>query len=274
VLWERQFALRPRVPPAFREKLGAAATLQMHLAAAGSSSGVAAAGVSGRHAAGDAGGLADDGCAEDVALARLAFLDQLLATDPALLAWDTRVAASDAAVALRVAAEFADGGASAEQAAAAERRLADATAASVRLLYDEAAFRRRSGPALKHRVGSGRGAGTTDALARSAGTLYACERVGCGALVDAGRARIVARRRAGASFEVGDGCAGPACAKSFRRRLFAPRQCERALAVLRDDREVAYWPNTLGVGTGRRLCRAEALRVAAAAIDQLQLQLA
>jgi bacterioferritin-associated ferredoxin len=135
---------------------------------------------------------------------------------------------------------------------------------------EAAAFRRRSGPACRHQVGRGCGVGSSRALRRSAVVLYACDRVGCGALVDVGRARDAARRDSRRSFEIGDGCAGVRCAHRHRPREFARRQCALVRAVLDEKRLLARWSTGLGHGIGRRMCRAAALRAAATAIRALK----
>jgi hypothetical protein len=132
---------------------------------------------------------------------------------------------------------------------------------------EAAAFRRRSGPAHKHRVGSGHGDGSLAALRDSAAATYAC--CCCGALVDAGRARAAARRCGRRAFWPGDGCAGPACAQRFRPRKHAHTQRAMAAALLRGARRLVDWPAALGMGVGRRRCDAAAARAAAHALALL-----
>ena len=137
-------------------------------------------------------------------------------------------------------------------------------------LHRAACLRRSSGSFFKHQVGSGHAATTADGLRDAAAALYRCQRSGCLALVDAGRARAAACKRSSGFFHEGDGCAGPRCAKRWRSDRFASRQCELARKLFQGRRRLADWPTRVGSGPGKRRSRASGARAACRALAWLQ----
>ena len=146
----------------------------------------------------------------------------------------------------------------------------DAHGARLSALHRAACLRRTSGPAFKHQVGSGNAATTAYGLRDAAAALYQCQRLGCLALVDAGRARAAACRRPDRLFCVGDGCAGPRCAARWRSDRFVPKQCDLARSLYQGGRRLADWPTRVGGGPGARRSRASGARAALTALAWLQ----
>ena len=137
-------------------------------------------------------------------------------------------------------------------------------------LHRAACLRRTSGSFFKHQVGSGNAVTTADGLRDAAAALYRCQRPGCLALVDAGRARAAAGRRPDLLYGVGDGCAGPRCAARWRPDRFIPRQCALARSLFQGGRRLADWPTRVGGGLGIRRSRASGARAACRALAWLQ----
>ena len=146
----------------------------------------------------------------------------------------------------------------------------DAHGARLSELHRAACLRRISGSAFKHQVGSGNAATSADGLRDAAAALYQCQRPGCLALVDAGRARAAACRRPDRLSSVGDGCAGPRCAARWRPDRFVPRQCALAYKLFHGRRRLADWPLRVGGGSGTRRSRASGARAALLALAWLR----
>ena len=146
----------------------------------------------------------------------------------------------------------------------------DVHSARLSELHRAACLRRTSGSAFKHQVGSGNAASTAASLADAAAAVYQCQRPGCLALVDAGRARAAACRRTSGSFDKSDGCAGPRCATRWRADRFVPRQRALALKLFQGRRRLADWPVRVGDGLGERRSRASGARAALLAVAWLR----
>jgi len=123
--------------------------------------------------------------------------------------------------------------------------MAAAAAQTELLARDPNAFERQAERRRRHwapgaRPERGCASGTAMALAKVHTLTLACGSPGCSALVNWRGAREASNKRGRVC--LGDGCAGPRCAKRYRAAEFAARQCAMALQLLAGERRLCAWP--------------------------------